>query len=698
MIDNFMPYSAYLILHRALPMIDGFKPSQRRVLYTMYKNNYINTKPYVKSNSIAGDVMKIHPHGSTYETLVRMTEGNEAFGVPFIDSKGSFGKIYSRDSKEASERYTEARLNKLAVEMFAGIDKDAVNMSDTYDGQSKEPEVLPVSYPTILTNGVSGLAVGMATEIPPFNFHEVINYTIALVNGQSDDILNYIPAPDFPIDNEIVYDTNEMKGIMETGRGSFKLRAKYVIEDNMIHFIHVPHTTKYEIIIGQITDLVKDGKLKEVTDIHDVYGMNSTGIQVEAKKGTNMERLVAKLFQLTKLEDTFPVNLNIVLDNTPQVLGVTQVIKEWIKFRKETVKRITNFQLKENEFQLEKLTGLTKVIDILDEVIALIRNTESSKISAALQERFGLTEVQASYIEDMQLRNLAKDYILKRLENIEKLKSQNEALHAILNDETTLNRFIAERLERLNKEYQFPRRTGFVSKEEVVKTQSELKGKISEVEDYNLKMFITKDMYLKKLPLTSMRGKFTNRLKEDDTFTFEEEMTNLGEVIVFTNKYNIYKKRISEIEDTKPSELGGYIPSMFDYEKGEQPLFTIPLRKEFDQIAVLGFSDGSVAKIDVKAYYTKQNRQVLKNGYADGKELIYVSLENESVHLKSVSENGYAVVRDLQQIKPKMSRSSEGNRFMMLNEDDKVKEYVLASDEDVEKYLTKTASKGKKVK
>ena len=694
MVDNFMPYTAYLILHRALPMIDGFKPSQRRVLYTMYKNNNIHSKPYVKSNSTVGDVMKIHPHGSSYETLVRMAEGNESFGVPFIDSKGNFGKLYSRDSREAADRYTEARLNKIASEMFVGINKDGVDMIDTYDGLGKEPTVLPVSYPTILTNGISGMAVGMATDIPPFNFHEVINYTIALLQDE-DDILKYIPSPDFPTDNTIVYDEEEMKNIMESGRGSFKVRAKYIIEGSSITFTHVPYTTRYEVIIEQIVDLVKDGKLKEITDVHDLYGMKSTGIQVEVKKGTDLNKLVEKLFHLTKLEDTFSVNLNLVLDNTPQVLGVTDTLKEWIKFRKQTITRMTNFQINENNIQLEKLQGLDKIKDVLDDVVKLIRTTDSKNISKELQNKFNLTEMQAEYVENIQLRNLAKDYILKRLEEIEKLGANNITLYDLVNNDDSMNNFIVKQLEKLNSDYSFPRRTDFIDKSKVLAQQSKIANKVEEPEDYNLKMFITNDLYLKKLPLTSMRGKYTNRLKEDDHFNIEEEMTNLGEIIVFTDKHNIYKKRLSEINDTKPSELGEYIPSMFDYEKGEKPLFAIPMRKEFDQVVILGFSDGTVAKVEAQAYYTKQNRTVLKNGYAS-KELIYVSLGDSIDYLKGMTEEGYSIVRDMSQFNPKASRTTSGSKFINLNEGAQVVSYEVASEEDVQKYLMKSAGRGKK--
>lgn len=704
MLDNFMPFATYTILDRAIPMIDGFKPSQRRILYTMFEKGYTHNKPYVKSNTIEGDVMKIHPHGGSYKTMVRMTDGHEALGAPFIDSKGNFGKLYSRDTKEAAMRYTEARLNEFASELFKGIKQGAVDMKSTYDGQGIEPILLPVPYPVALTNSTSGVAVSIGSDIPPFNFHEVNNYAISILEGKNDDILKHIPSPDFPIENTIVYDAEEMRKIMETGAGSFSVRASYTLEDGYIHFKHVPHFTKYEAILDKISELSKEGKLKEVLDAHDTYGMNddgsdSTGIQVEYKKGTDVEKLLDKLFRLTSLEETFSVNLNLVIDNIPQVLGVTRVIKEWIKFRKETIVRMARNQLKNNELQLEKLQGLDAIKNILDEVISTIRSTESNNIPKALQSKFNLSEVQADYITNIQLRNLAKDYILKRTEEINTLIKDNSLLSDLMENENSLNQHIIKQLKELNKKYSFPRRTEFVSKADVVETRAKNNQKLIEIDDYNLKMFITNDLYLKKLPLTSMRGKFNNRLKEDDSFVIEEELTNTGELVVFTDKRNVYKKRIHEIEDVRPSELGEYIPSMFDYEKGEKPLFALPLRKEFDQHIILGFSDGTIAKIDSKAYHTKQNRQLLKNGYAD-KELIYVGL-SESISynaIKAITSDNYAVVRDLDRFSSKSSRGASGNKFMTVNEGEKVVKYTSANEDDIDKYEIASAGKGRRVK
>lgn len=699
MFDNFMPYTTHLILHRALPMIDGLKPSQRRVLYTMYDKKILRNKDHVKCRSIAGDVSKIHPHGSSYDTLVRMTEGHEAFGVPLIDSKGSFGKIYSRDEPPAAERYTEARLNKIAEQLFIGINKNAVEMKDTYDGQSKEPLLLPTSFPLVLMTGADGMAAGMATKFPMFNFNEVIDYTAAVLNKENPDVLDYIPSPDFPTDNTIVYDKEEMRALMEKGRGKFRIRAQYEIDGESIHFKNVPFTVKYENILDQIEKLAKGGKLKEVIDVHDNYGMDDTGVSstgliVEAKKGTEMNSLVSKLFLMTSLEDSFSANMNIVLNYKPQVLGVVSIIEEWIKFRKETITKSLQFEIDENNLQIEKLKGLDKIKDVLDEVVHLIRNTVSSEISSKLQNEFSLTEKQASYIENIQLRNLAKDYILKRTHEIKSLEESNESLYKNIINDDSLSTLIVDQLKKLNNEYIFPRRTALIDKKEATEQKNKITNTVNEPEDYNLKLFISKDLYLKKLPLTSMRGKYTNRLKEDDTFTIEEEMTNLGEVIVFTNHHNIYKKRLSEIEDTKPSELGEYLPSMFNYEKGEKPLFAIPMRKEFDQVVVLGFNDGTLAKVDSQAYYTKQNRTVLKNGYAD-KELIFVSLNSSLKYLKAITEE-YQIVRDMSQFNSKASRTTSGSRFINLNENDRVVSYKVATEEDVEKYLMKSAGRGKK--
>lgn len=696
MMDNFMPYSAYLILHRALPMIDGLKPSQRRVLYTMYKKGITPNKPYVKSHSIGGDVMKIHPHGSTYETLVRMSEGHEAFSVPLIDSKGNFGKLYSRDGREAADRYTEARLSKIAMELFKGIELDAVPMKETYDGQGLEPEVLPVPFPVILTNGISGMAVGMATDIPPFNYHEVINYTIQRAQGGEPVITDYIKAPDFPTENSIVYDKQEMENILKSGRGSITIRANYEFEENSIIFHGVPYTTRYEAVMEQIAKAVEEGKLKEVTDIHDLYGMNSTGIQVVARKNTDLSLLVEKLFKLTKLQDTFSLNMNIVLDNKPQVLGVDGIVNAWLDFRKTTIKNMTEHQLKNTQLSLERLRGMEKILSHLDQVIELIRSTKGNKVVSELVNKFKLTSEQAEYISNLQLRQLAQDSIENRLKEIQGLLKRIESLNVLLSDEETLMKYIISELQNLNKTYSYPRRTGFIQKEEVERASSKLVETVVEDVDYNLKAFVTKDLYFKKIPLTSMRGNFTNRLKEDDEFVYEEELTNLGEIIAFTNKHNIYKKRFSDIEDTRPSELGEYLPSVFDLEKGEEILFAIPLGKDFDKNIILGFTDGNVAKIETKAYYTKQNRAVLRNAYAKNKELLFVVLDNGVENLLGETQEGLKVVRDLSTFEPKSSRSVGGSKFMSLNKDDTVVEYRIPTEEEIEKYSIKSAGKGRK--
>lgn len=696
MMDNFMPYSAYLILHRALPMIDGLKPSQRRVLYTMYKNGATANKPYVKSNSIGGDVMKIHPHGSTYETLVRMSEGHEAFGVPLVDSKGNFGKLYSRDGREAADRYTEARLNKIAMELFKGIDLNAVPMKETYDGQSEEPEVLPVPFPLILTNGISGMAVGMATDIPPFNFHEVIDYTIERAKGNSPVITDYIKAPDFPTENSIVYDKEEMENILKTGRGSITVRANYDFEDNTIIFHGVPYTTRYEAVMEQIAKAVEEGKLKEVTDIHDLYGMNSTGIQVVARKNADLNLLVEKLFKLTKLQDTYSLNMNIVLNNKPQVLGVDGIVDAWLEFRKRTVKNMTQHQLENTKFKLERMKGLEKILPHLDQVIELIRFTKGKEVIAKLMDKFSLTKEQAEYISNLQLRQLAQDTIEERLKEIEALVKRIEQLDLLLTDENTLTNYIIAELQKLNKDYSYPRRTGFIAKDKVKQATKKLVKKVEEKTDYNVRVFVTKDLYIKKIPLTSLRGKFNNRIKEGDEIIVDKELTNSGEILVFTNTRNVYKKRLDELEDMRPSELGEYVPALFDFEKDEEPIAVYPVSKEFDSTFIIGYSDGTITHVKESAYYTKQNRQMLKNGSAD-KEIVAILDIDKEQHILGKTKQGYTIIRELSKFTPKASRTAQGNNFMKLNDKDKVIEYQLVTNEElIDKYHMASAGFGKR--
>ena len=696
MMDNFMPYSAYLILHRALPMIDGLKPSQRRVLYTMYKNGATANKPYVKSNSIGGDVMKIHPHGSTYETLVRMSEGHEAFGVPLVDSKGNFGKLYSRDGREAADRYTEARLNKVAMELFKGIDLNAVPMKETYDGQSVEPEVLPVPFPLILTNGISGMAVGMATDIPPFNFHEVINYTIERAKGNNPVITDYIQAPDFPTHNSIVYDKEEMENILKTGRGSVTIRANYEFEDNSIIFHGVPYTTRYEAVMEQIAKAVEEGKLKEVVDIHDLYGMNSTGIQVVARKNTDLNLLAEKLFKLTKLQDTFSLNMNIVLNNKPQVLGVDGIVNAWLEFRKQTIKNMTKYQLEKTQEKLTRLKGMEKILPHLNQVIELIRFTKGKEVVSKLMEKFHLTEEQSEYISNLQLRQLAQDTIEERLKEIEALVQRINNLQLLLTNEEALTKYIIAELEKLNKTYSFPRKTGFIAKDKVKQATKKLVKKAEEKTDYNVRVFVTKDLYIKKIPLTSLRGKFVNRIKEGDEIITDKELTNNGEILVFTNTRNVYKKRLEELEDMRPSELGEYVPALFDFEKGEEPIAIYPVPKEFDSTFVIGYSDGTITHVKESAYYTKQNRQMLKNGAAD-KEIVAILDINKEQHILGQTKEGYTIIRELNKFSPKASRTAQGNNFMKLNEEDKVVKYQLITDEElINKYTMASAGFGKK--
>lgn len=697
MLDNFMPYTAYMILHRALPMIDGLKPSQRRVLYTMYNINALPNKPYVKSNTIGGDVMKIHPHGSTYETLVRMTEGHQAFGVPLIDNKGNFGKFYSRDGREAADRYTEARLNKVALELFKGIKLNAVPMRPTYDGQHTEPEVLPVSFPLILTSGISGMAVGMATDIPPFNFHEVIEYTRKVLKGEDTLITDTIKSPDFPFENNIVYDKEKMEEILTTGRGSFKIRAPYEIKDNTVVFKHVPYGAKFEVVREKVSELSQQGKLKEVGKLSSMYGMNSTGLKIVAKRNTDMQLLVEKLYRLTPLESTFSVNLNLVVNNKPQVLGVKEVILEWLKFRKETVRNMTAEQLRMKHKELTRLQGLELIINHLDQVIALVRESSSAEVIQKLQDTFKLKEEQAEYIANMQIRQLTTDNIQKRLEDIQAIVQTIKQLDLLMNDEITLEKFIDSDLARLSKEYSYPRKTSFVDESSIKKIAKKLVKKTEEKKDYNVKVFITEEQYIKKIPLTSMRGKAENRLKDGDKIISDMELTNHGEVLFFTNKHNVHKKRLEDFEDMKLTDLGDYIPTILDLESGEEVLFTIPVAAKFDGSIVLGFSDGNIAVIEDKAYYTKQNRTLLRNGYHKDKELIFAVRNTEDLHITAISTDGLCLVRDIETINPKSSRAVAGNIYMRLNEGEKIKSYNVSSDKEIEKYLIKSAGKGRKL-
>lgn len=694
--QNFMPYSAHVILDRALPEIDGFKPSQRRILYTMYKMGLLKGARK-KSQTIVGQTMALHPHGdgAIYETLVRMTKDAESLLIPWIDSKGNFGKHYSRDMQYASSRYTEARLLPVAMELFRDIDKDTVDMIDSYDGEAKEPRLLPVSFPTILVNPTQGTAVGMGTSIAPFNLNEVIDFTIAYLKNPKANVKDYIKAPDFPTGANIVYDEKAFNEIFNTGRGTIRIRAKYEIDGDTITFTEIPYTTTYEAIVDKIVDLAKDGKLKEITNIHDRLGINketeevSQGLEITVKKNVDKEMLVEKLFRLTPLESSYSCNFNVIVDGKPQVLGVKQIIHEWLQFRVKTIKRGAEFDVKKKQHKRHLLLALKQVILDIDKAIAIIKETKNNdETISSLMKAFNIDKEQAEYVAEIKLKYLNKEYLINRIDEINNLEKEIEKLQDLINNKKTMAKFIIKQLEEIKKNYGQERKSGIIEVEEIPKSVTEE----AKIENYNVRIFFTKEGYIKKIPLTSLRGNFNIKVKDGDYIVNEVETTNNSEILVFTNHKNVYKIRTHELEDSKPSLLGIYLPTYLELENGEEILYATATN-DFKGYLLVGFDDGKMAKIELSAYETKTNRAMLKNAYAD-KNAIYFNHIQDDIDIMAISSIDKVVVINTSVINPKTSKTTIGVTVMKSKDDSIVKGYYTLDKEYEEAEYYRVASAG----
>lgn len=696
LISNYMPYTAHVILERALPEIDGLKPSQRRILYTMYKMKLLSGGRK-KSQGVVGSTMFLHPHGdgAIYEALVRMSKDSESLLIPYIDSKGNFGKEYSRDMKYASARYTEVKLAEVAKEFFEGIDKEAVVMKNNYDGTMTEPSLLPVSLPFILMNPQSGIANGMASKIASINSIELIDYVIAYLNDPKGvKAIDYIKEPDFPTGARIIKNDVALNQMLEKGVGTFTMRSNYIITENSIIFPDMPFGTSFESVIEKISDLAKLGKLKEVVDVDDIYGKSSTGIEVTLKKNTDKEMFAEKLFKLTALESKFSCNFNLVVNGRPKVLGVKDIIKEWVIFRAQTIQNMISHDIKLKEKRLSLLQAFSKVILDIDEAIRISRETKKSEdIRNALMERFDIDEAQAEYIADIKLRNLTKDYLLNRISEVEKLTKEIEKLNKVLNSKRLVANMIVKQLTELKKVHGKERMTEIIELSDVKQSYSAK----SEAEDYNLKLFISEEGYVKKIPLTSLRGNFSIKVKDGDSITQELELSNTSEMLVFTDKQNVYKLKLYDLEDHKPSVLGDYLPSLLSLK--DEKILHVTGTKDFEGSVIVGFEDGKVAKIDLKAYQTVQNRSMLKNAYAN-KKALFIKHVQEDVHLMAVSSINKAIILNTSFINSKASKTTQGVQFMKGKKDSYVTTYkeVKELDEDVKYYLNSNAGVGKYLK
>ncbi len=663
--ENYMPYAMSVILSRAIPEIDGFKPSHRKLLYTMYKMGLLGSTR-TKSANIVGQTMKLNPHGDAaiYDTMVRLSRGYEALLHPFVDSKGNFGKFYSRDMAWAASRYTEAKLDPICNELFNDIDKDTVDFVDNYDNTLKEPTLLPAAFPSVLVNANTGIAVGMASSICSFNLAEVCQTTIGLLKDPDFDIMSTLIAPDFTGGAQIIYDKKIIENVYQTGRGSIKLRGRYTYDKfaNCIDILSIPQTTTAEAIIEKIIDLVKQGKIREISDIRDETGIDGLKITIDLKRGIQPDKLMQKLYKMTPLEDSFACNFNVLIAGTPKVLGVRELLNEWSAFRIECVKRRTYFDLHKKQDRLHLLRGLEKILLDIDKAISIIRNTqEETKVVPNLMDGFGIDEIQAEYVAEIKLRHLNREYILKRTEDISQLEKDIAKLEGILKSNAKIKNIIIKELEAIAQKYGQPRKSMIIYADDIVEEEI-----VEEVPDYAVNLFFTKEGYFKKITPQSLRMSGEHKLKEGDEIIEHFETTNNIDLIFFSDQQQAYKTKAPEFSDTKTSVLGEYIPSKLSFDDGENALYMIPT-KDYTGFVFFVFENGKIAKVPLESYATKTNRKKLTGAYSDKEKLaaiVYVKNDDTDIILRSSS--GRILLFKSSDLMAKTSRSTQGVAVMKL--------------------------------
>ena len=687
---NYMPYAMSVIVSRAIPEIDGFKPSHRKLLYTMYKMGLQNGAR-TKSSNIVGQTMHLNPHGDAaiYETMVRLTEGNGSLLLPFIDSKGNFGKQYSRDMAYAAARYTEAKLAPICNEVFGDIDKNSVDFVDNFDATDKEPVLLPTSFPNILVNPNQGIAVGMASSFCSFNLVEICEATSAFISNPDCNIADYIKGPDFPGGGELIYNPDEMNSIYESGRGSFKVRAKYRYDkkNSCIEIYEIPYTTNVETIIDKIIQLVKSGKIRDITDVRDETDLKGLKIAIDIKRSADPEMLMAKLFSLTTLCDSFSCNFNLLINGRPKTLGIKGVMEEWVIFRMDCVKRRLKYDLDKKSAKLHLLQGLSKILLDIDKAIDIIRNTEvDAMVIPNLITGFDIDQKQAEYVAEIKLRNINKEYILNRIQEISELVDSIADLTAILSSDAKVKRIISKELKNVAKKYGTPRRTSIISDVDTEKLQAE-----DLIEDYGIKLFLTVHNYFKKIPLTSLRTSPEQKLKEEDSIMYECEATNRTDIVFFSDKHNVYKLKANDIADCKASSFGEYLANILNLEENEKIIY-FTATTDYSGYMIFAFENGKVAKVPLESYATKTNRKKLVNAYSPKSPVIGMTYSSGDCDIVLIRDTDKALLFNTELIPLNVNKTSGGVQVFTMKKKSFITRMFNSSDfisDDIEKYRTK---------
>ena len=680
---NYMPYAMSVIVSRAIPEIDGFKPSHRKLLYTMYKMGLL-TGGRTKSANIVGQTMRLNPHGDAaiYETMVRLAKGNETLLHPFVDSKGNFGKVYSRDMAYAASRYTEAKLDSICGELFRDIDSDTVDMVDNYDATMKEPSLLPTTFPNVLVSANQGIAVGMASNICSFNLKEVCDTTIALMKNPDHDILETLPGPDFSTGGELLFDEAATREIYATGRGSFRLRSKwrYVKEGNLIEITEIPYSTATEVIMDKVAELIKAGKIREISDMRDETDLGGLKLTIDLKRGVDPEKLMQKLFRMTPLQDSFACNFNILIAGMPRVLGVGEILAEWTAWRTDCVKRRIYFQIQKKQERLHLLKGLEKILLDIDRAIAIIRETElENEVVPNLMIGFGIDEIQAGFVAEIKLRNINKEYILKQTKATSQLEEEIADLEDTLNSARKLKNVIIKELQQVSDQFGQPRKTEILYNVEDAEPENEE----DQVPDYPVTVFVSKEGYLKKITAQSLRMSGEQKFKEGDSLDYTRETTNRAELLVFTDQFQCYKTRLSDFDDGKASLLGDYLPSKLGFDQGEN-LLQVIFPGDSKGFVLFFFENGKVAKVPLSAYETKTNRKKLTGAFSDKSRVVKIlSLESDA-QIALYSTDGRAMIFSTADLLPKTTRNTIGVAVMSLKKKALLQKALLLEESGIE--------------